>query len=84
MHELGRTRGLHHGGRDDLNHKPNYKRNELRSLGVSKQHAITPRWHPPYATVMTNTLNEFSLDEYLGIGGLQRGVCSARASTASP
>jgi hypothetical protein len=70
MHELGHALGLHHGGRDDLNHKPNYRSvmNYLWTFPSSTQSRL--RWHLQYATVLTNTLNEFSLDEYLGIGGL--------------
>ena len=71
MHELGHNLQLGHGGGDDINHKPNYLsimnysfvESGLITDGVSGNYNFSP-----FGQVQT--LEEFDLDERLGVSGL--------------
>jgi hypothetical protein len=66
MHELGHTLGLHHGGSDDKNCKPNY----LSIMSYSLQNPnIVPNRPLDYSRAQLPTLNEASLSEPAGISG---------------
>lgn len=67
MHELGHTLGLHHGGRDDANCKPNY----LSVMSYSRQFDYTPiiGRRLDYSQRMLPTLDESNLNESFGISG---------------
>ena len=81
MHEFGHTLGLHHGGDDDINNKPNYLSvmSYLQfpaSAQTSEQACgVVPRTEfvSPVAAIISRIklppLNETSLDECLGIDG---------------
>lgn len=65
MHELGHTLGLHHGGADARNYKPNY-------LSVMNYHWQVPNanggWKLDYSSEMLPPLDWHDLDETEGIG----------------
>jgi probable HAF family extracellular repeat protein len=65
MHELGHTLGLHHGGGDDFNCKPNY----LSVMSYTRQfrHNPIPFRKLDYSRSALGTLKESNLDEGLGI-----------------
>jgi hypothetical protein len=67
MHELGHTMGLHHGGSDDLNYKPNY-------LSVMNYHWQVPNqnvgWSLDYSRQALPDLKPADLDERSGIGAV--------------
>jgi hypothetical protein len=66
MHELGHTLGLHHGGGDDINYKPNYISIMNYTWQVPLKWANT--WRLDYSVETLPTLNESSLDEFNGLG----------------
>jgi hypothetical protein len=72
MHEFGHDLNLHHGGIDDVNCKPNY----LSVMSYSRQIAGNPIAGRPldYSRSALPTLNESSLSEPLGIGGVAGNV----------
>jgi len=65
MHELGHTLGLKHGGKDDVNYKPNY-------LSVMNYSFQFPIWKPnrplDYSHGLFIELDEANLNENEGIG----------------
>lgn len=65
MHELGHTLGLHHGGRDDFNCKPNY----LSVMNYTRQFRNNPIPFRKldYSRAQLDTLDENHLDEHRGI-----------------
>jgi CSLREA domain-containing protein len=66
MHELGHTLGLHHGGGDDDQFKPNY----LSVMNYTFQFANNTPGRPlDYSRWLLPTLNEANLDERKGIDG---------------
>ncbi|MBI4605094.1 MAG: hypothetical protein HY721_24285 [Planctomycetes bacterium] len=66
LHELGHTLGLRHGGRDDINCKPNY----LSVMSYAYQtRAADPKRPLEYSGAKLATLDETKLDETLGIRG---------------
>jgi hypothetical protein len=74
MHELGHNLGLHHGGDDDVNHKPNYlsvMNYDFQQTGIP--YGATPGSTKPvgfrldYSDVALPTLDENHLDENLGL-----------------
>ncbi len=81
MHELGHTLGLHHGGRDEINCKPNYLSvmrygHQWNEAGLSFNlpdvaNYIMVRTNRPlsYSVVRLDTLKESLLKENDGIGG---------------
>jgi hypothetical protein len=81
MHELGHTLGLHHGGNDDFNCKPNY----LSVMSYARQisGAPIPRRPLDYSRSVLATLFEGNLDETAGIGG-PTGSFTAFGSAAGP
>lgn len=62
MHELGHTLGLHHGGGDDVNNKPNF----LSILNYSWQMGERPL---DYSRAELPALDEAALDERTGVAG---------------
>jgi hypothetical protein len=66
MHELGHTLGLHHGGGDDLNYKPNY----ISTMNYTWQMPASwmNKWILDYSPEALPTLNESSLNETAGLG----------------
>jgi hypothetical protein len=77
MHELGHNLDLRHGGDEDENYKPNYLSvmNYLyQSSGI--QFASVPgstafdHWELDYSDYAYPTLNEYHLDESVGLGGV--------------
>lgn len=66
MHELGHTLGLHHGGGDDINCKPNY----LSVMSYSRQLSdIVLGRALDYSRSELPALVENNLDEWLGVQG---------------
>jgi Tol biopolymer transport system component len=67
MHEFGHTLGLHHGGGDDFNCKPNY----LSIMSYTRQFSSDPIPNRPldYSRSELGTLFESNLSEPAGIGG---------------
>ncbi len=70
MHELGHNLGLDHGGRDGINFKPNYlsiMNYAFQVVGITTK---TPNGNVTrfdYSSQALPSLNESSLDEFLGI-----------------
>ena len=68
MHELGHTLGLHHGGSDNVNYKPNYY--SVMNYAWQVPHAgYSSYWKLDYSDETMPTLDENNLDESKGIGG---------------
>jgi len=66
MHELGHTLNLRHGGRDNINCKPNY----LSLMSYSLQFPyLDPQRPLDYSDQTLDPLNESILNEAAGIGG---------------
>ena len=66
MHELGHTLGLHHGGDDDINCKPNY----ISIMSYTRQMGSrVPSRALDYSTRALPTLDERHLNENTGIQG---------------
>lgn len=66
MHEFGHTLGLHHGGRDDLNRKPNY----LSVMSYLYQMRGRDQLRPlDYSRFALPTLDELHLVDADGVGG---------------
>jgi hypothetical protein len=67
MHEFGHTLGLHHGGGDDINCKPNY----LSVMSYFRQFVGSPLPRRPldYSHDVLPTLDENNLSEPAGVGG---------------
>ncbi|HZL37389.1 MAG TPA: Calx-beta domain-containing protein, partial [Tepidisphaeraceae bacterium] len=93
MHELGHTLGLHHGGNDDINFKPNYQsvmnyewqvpaawmyedpnQNGVKDAGETDINGNgtfgDTTWSLNYSTATLASLNENTLVESAGIGGI--------------
>jgi hypothetical protein len=66
MHELGHTLGLHHGGADDLNCKPNYL--SIMNYPLSWAKFAADKFPLDYSRQKLATLNEASLSEPAGVG----------------
>jgi hypothetical protein len=65
MHELGHNLGLHHGGGDSVNCKPNY----LSLMNYTRSYRGAPLFTPlDYSRSALPSLNEASLDEAAGFG----------------
>lgn len=65
MHELGHLLGLHHGGNDDVQYKPNY----LSVMNYETQFATLIADRPlDYSNCALPSLNESGLNEKAGIG----------------
>ncbi|MEJ2271459.1 MAG: hypothetical protein P8X91_03015 [Candidatus Bathyarchaeota archaeon] len=65
MHELGHALGLHHGGDDNINYKPNY----LSIMNYLFQFDTKVSSRPlDYSRMKLDTLNEDALDELKGLG----------------
>lgn len=68
VHELGHNLGLHHGGNDDINFKPNY----LSILNYSFQTVGVPKadgtGYFGYSALSLPSLDENQLDESKGLG----------------
>jgi uncharacterized delta-60 repeat protein len=82
MHELGHTLGLHHGGGDDVNFKPNY-------FSVMNYHWQVPRsqnvgWSLAYSPGLQPPLNESQLDESQGIGFAPEGPLAGNSVVVGP
>ena len=73
MHELGHTLGLHHGGGDDLNNKPNYNSVMNYLWQTPDAWMIDPsgtsEWFLNYSTTALPPLDENHLVEANGING---------------
>jgi hypothetical protein len=67
MHELGHTLGLHHGGADDINCKPNYL--SVMNYAQHWQKNNASQFPLDYSQEELQTLNEASLNETAGISG---------------
>ncbi|MDP1662012.1 MAG: GC-type dockerin domain-anchored protein [Phycisphaerales bacterium] len=67
MHELGHTLGLHHGGHEPTNFKPNY--HSIMNYSWQLNYHI-PGWTLDYSRQTRPTLFELALFEGLGLGGL--------------
>jgi hypothetical protein len=68
MHELGHNLGLHHGGGDDTNYKPNYisvMNYSFQFIGLTRSGVANIL---DYSNVALDTLDENSLDETKGVG----------------
>lgn len=68
MHEMGHTLGLHHGGGDEDNYKPNYH-SVMNYTWQVPQTGYAASWVPDYSRRAFPDLDEASLDETAGIGG---------------
>jgi hypothetical protein len=66
MHELGHTLGLKHGGRDTINHKPNYH-SVMNYTWQMPLPGITSGWTPDYSRVELDSLNEHHLVDSVGV-----------------
>ncbi|HZW05938.1 MAG TPA: GC-type dockerin domain-anchored protein, partial [Phycisphaerales bacterium] len=66
MHEMGHTLGLHHGGNEPTNFKPNYHSVMNYSWQINSH---VPGWTLDYSRRLLAPLDETNLDELLGIGG---------------
>jgi len=82
MHELGHTLGLHHGGADAINYKPNYfsvmnytwnfkpNPNSGSTMADKALNLYSQSWRLDYSRSKPPfDLHESSLNEYAGIGG---------------
>ncbi|MEO8168626.1 MAG: hypothetical protein ABI623_10280, partial [bacterium] len=68
MHEMGHTLGLHHGGGDDINYKPNYiSVMSYTWQGPSPLWQVPGTWKLQYSTCKLDNLNESNLDETVGL-----------------
>ena len=68
MHELGHTLGLHHGGDDDINFKPNYYSVMNYTWQFPDTSLFTDlSWRLVYSNAALPTLNENSLNEAIGL-----------------
>jgi hypothetical protein len=65
MHEFGHTLGLHHGGQDDINYKPNYI--SIMSYAWQTPFKWTNNWRLNYSTTALPTLTETNLSEPVGL-----------------
>jgi hypothetical protein len=70
-HELGHNLGLHHGGSDDVNYKPNFLSIMNYSFSyngvLSGSPNVIPKGQLTYSSRALNPLDETNLDEHLGI-----------------
>lgn len=70
MHELGHTLGLHHGGGDDINGKPNYRSVMNYTGGLTADRFSEDGIQPlDYSRKALPALFEYDLDEHVGISG---------------
>ena len=65
MHELGHTLGLHHGGGDDKNYKPNYI--SIMNYTWQNRFKWANTWRLDYSQEALPMLYESSLDESIGL-----------------
>lgn len=65
MHEFGHTLGLHHGGQDDINYKPNFI--SIMSYSWQTPFRWTNNWRLNYSTTALPTLYEANLNETVGL-----------------
>ena len=83
MHELGHALGLDHGGKDGVNHKPNYisVMNYLWQFsGISRNGVFLL----DYSSVALAVLNEAALNETIGLGPGSAGYRTAHWVPAAP
>jgi hypothetical protein len=74
MHELGHTLGLHHGGGDGVNYKPNY----LSIMNYRFQYDYLLPGRPlDYSRESLRTIDENNIDERIGIGKATKTVWHA-------
>jgi hypothetical protein len=76
LHELGHNLGLHHGGLDDINFKPNYlsvMNYSYQFVGVPTGPASNPIDYSRFGQPILPVLNEASLDENTSLGASFRG-----------
>jgi len=71
MHELGHALGLKHGGGDDINFKPNYH-SVMNFTWQMPMVGFDDNWTPDFSRLEQPDLDETSLDEAAGIGGLSK------------
>ena len=69
IHELGHNLGLHHGGNDDLNYKPNYLSIMSYSFQISGVYRNGSWYNYDYQRFDLPSLNELSLNEPVGLNG---------------
>ncbi len=62
MHELGHNLGLHHGGTDEINSKPNYH-SVMNYLWRGPDPALLPHAEVDYSRAQAPSIDEFVLDE---------------------
>ena len=78
MHELGHCLGLHHGGNNDVNYKPNY-------LSIMNYAFTYDAWVPnrplDYSRQALLTLDENNLNETKGIGVARKTVWKSPSNT---
>lgn len=82
IHELGHNLGLHHGGNDDINFKPNYfsiMNYRYQLQGVPRTDGST---YLGYSTQTYNTLEENNLNEVEGFGPQSHGFLYDYAQAA--
>lgn len=75
MHEIGHTLGLHHGGSDDVNYKPNYisvMNYSFQFIGIPHYDSVTRELissNLDYSNSSLSDVNENNIDESIGIIG---------------
>lgn len=67
MHELGHMLGLHHGGADEANFKPNYPSVMNYSLAIPRRFS-NRFWRLDYCRQTQPTVTETNLNETVGLG----------------
>ncbi len=67
MHEMGHTFGLHHGGGDDINYKPNYISVMSYTWQNPSSWLVPGSWKLDYSPAALDPLNESSLNEPVGL-----------------
>ena len=91
MHELGHTIGLRHGGKDNVNHKPNYLSvmNYIYVVPLPNVSAegtpVSEVWRLAFSHSPLATIDESSLDESIGLlGPIGRRIIFNSAAPTDP